>query len=72
MTARELAFMRSAARGLRLAQVHLSSPDRRKYMAQAVEVMADGQLGAISNRDIAYFAAMFNAWEDEGKPDLLT
>ena len=71
MTARELGFIRTAASGLRLAQQHLKeNPD--KYMADALELMAADFDNHISNHDIAYFAAILVAWEDLGKPDLLS
>lgn len=72
MTTRELGFIKSAARGLRLAEDQLSGPDAAAWIAQAVQAMADEAPGAISNHDIAYFAAMLNAWEDLGRPDVLT
>lgn len=71
MTAREMGFIRAAAAGLRLAQRHLQE-DPEKYMADSLELMAADFDNHISNHDIAYFAAILVAWEDMGKPDLLT
>ena len=70
MTAREMGFIKTAARGLRLAQEHLKD-DPAAWMEKAMNAMADEAAGAISNHDIAYFAAMLVAWEDAGKPDFL-
>ena len=71
MTAREIGFIKAAARGLRLAQEHLKE-DPMKYLAMSQEAMASDYDNFIGNHDIAYFAAMLVAWEDMGKPDLLT
>ena len=70
MTPREMGFIKAAARGLRLAQKHLQE-DPATWMEKAMNTMADEAAGAISNHDIAYFAAMLVAWEDAGRPDYL-
>lgn len=71
MTPREIGFIKAAVRGLRLAQEHLRE-DPQKYMAQTLEVMAADYANNMGNHDIAYFAAIYAAWEDAGKPNLLT
>ena len=69
MTSRKQAFIRSAAKGLRLAQQHLAE-NPAKYIQEAMETMAGEDDGKpISNHDVAYFAAMLLAWEDAGRPD---
>ena len=71
MTGRELAFVRSAARGLRLAQQRLAE-DPAKWMQEAIESMAEERTAPLSNADVAYLAAMQIAWEDAGRPDYFT
>lgn len=71
MTTREMSFIKAAARGLRLAREQLAA-DPESAVAEAVQAMADPTPGAISNHDIAFFAAMLIAWEDMGKPDFFT
>lgn len=72
MTSRKQAFIRSAARGLRLAQQQLTE-NPAEYIRKAMEAMADEDDGKpISNADVAYYAAMLLAWEDAGRPDFFT
>ena len=68
MTGREMGFIRTAARGLRLAQQHLSE-NPEKYIREAMETMAEDHNEPLTNADVAYFAAMLLAWEDAGRPD---
>lgn len=70
VTPREMGFIRTAAKGLRLAREHLAQ-DPMRFMADALEAMTADYENFMSNHDIAYFAAMLVAWEDAGKPDLL-
>lgn len=72
MTGRELGFIKAAARGLRLAREKLTGPDAAHELERAVNAMADDAAQALSNHDIAFFAAMLVAWEDAGKPDFFT
>lgn len=72
MTQREVGFIKAAARGLKLAREKLSGPDAEAEIAKALSAIADPAPGAISNHDIAFFAAMWLTWEDRGRPDLFT
>lgn len=72
MTSRELAFIRSAQQGLRAAQVALSGADHLEHIRIVIEQTFENAEHPLTNREVAYMAAMLNAWEDLGKPDLLT
>lgn len=71
MTARELAFIQSAAQGIRQARKDLSGPGSGAALAAALEQMAGEFDGKFTNATVAYFAMMLVEWEDRGKPNLL-
>lgn len=71
MTGREMGFIRSAARGLRMAQQQLAENPAR-YIQEAMEAMSEDRAAPLTNSDVAYFAAMLLAWEDAGRPDFFT
>lgn len=71
MTARELAFIRAAAVGLRRARADLAAPDADKHLAAALEQLFEDHPGPLGNGEVAYLAAMLTAWQDQGSPDLL-
>lgn len=71
MTAREIAFIKAAARGLRLARERLAA-DPVAAVAEAMAAMTEDFPGNMTNQNIAFFAAMLVAWEDMGKPDVFT
>lgn len=71
MTAREMGFIKAAARGLRLARKQLAG-DPVRAVALAMESMANPLPDPITNQEIAFYAAMLLAWEDMGKPDMFS
>lgn len=71
MTPRELAFIREAAKGFRAALSDLSSDDGDRKLSEAMQQLHEPYDKPLSNRDVAYFAAMLMAWQDRGSPDLL-
>ncbi len=72
MTARELAFIREAARGFRAALADLAGDDGDRLLAEAMAALQEPYDKPLSNRDIAYYAAMLMAWQDRGSPELWT
>lgn len=71
MTPRELYFIRSAATGFRAALADLAGDDGDRILAEAMAAFHEPYDKPLSNRDIAYYAAMLIAWQDRGSPDLL-
>ena len=70
MTPRELAFIREAAKGFRAALSDLSGDDGDRKMEAAMEALHEPYDKPMSNKDIAYFAAMLMAWQDRGSPNI--
>lgn len=72
MTPRELAFIREAALGFRTALAELSGDDGDQLLAEALAAMHEPYDKPLTNRDIAYYAAMLMAWQDRGSPEIWT
>jgi len=72
MTPRELYFIRSAAAGFRAALADLAGDDGDRTLADAMAAMHEPYTKPLSNRDIAYYAAMLMAWQDRGSPEIWT
>ena len=70
MTPREMAFIREAARGFRAALADLSCDDGDQKLVSAMEALHEPCDKPLTNRDIAYYAAMLMAWQDRGSPDI--
>ena len=72
MTPRELYFIRSAADGFRAALADLAGDDGDQILAEAMAALQEPYTKPLSNRDIAYYAAMLVAWQDRGSPEIWT
>lgn len=70
MTPRELAFIRQAAAGFRAALADLAGDNGDLKLAEAMQLLQEPYNKPLSNRDIAYFAAMLMAWQDRGSPEI--
>ena len=70
MTPRELYFIKSAATGFRAALADLAGDDGDRILAEAMAALHEPYTKPLSNRDIAYYAAMLVAWQDRGSPEI--
>lgn len=70
MTPRELAFIREAAKGFRAALADLTGDDGDRLLTEAMQQLHEPYDKPLSNRDIAYYAAMLMAWQDRGSPEI--
>lgn len=68
MTSRELAFIRSAAKGIRKARADFSGPDSNVRLEEVIEQLFEEQPAPLTNAEIAYCAFALVLCEERGIP----